>query len=312
MADASELEPVYLLTGSDRPKIEVALKRLRRHFVSEAIELTTAQELAGKDVAAVCNAGSLFGDARLVIVEHIDGVRSTEGRLDEAVGRSPTQGGRGLSRLAGAVDDVLALVAEELKKDAALYKACAKAGTVLDFSVQKSRLASWVGQQFAAKGARAEPDACAALVQLVGEDLQQLASEMDKLATWAGGEPIGEREVEALVAALAETSDYKLADVWSQRDPAALLRRERGDLRPRPQGEPGRQRPPVSPLRRAGAGGRAREATEGGGCDACPQPRSPLDSGTTGRPGAHTLKRTPSRRRSSTTRSSGWPSSTWR
>ena len=81
MADTTELEPVYLLTGSDRPKIEVALQRLRRHFVPEAVELTTAQELSGAEVVALCNVGSLFGDARLVVVEHIDGVRGNEGRL---------------------------------------------------------------------------------------------------------------------------------------------------------------------------------------------------------------------------------------
>jgi len=223
VADPSELKPVYLLTGSDRPKIEVALQRLRRHFVPESIELTTAQELPGAEVAAVCNAGSLFGDARLVVVEHIDGLRGNEGRLTRGWKVADVK----------AVEDylaspapttTLALVGEELKKDAALYKTCGKVGAVLDFSVPKKSITSWVSKQFAAKGARAEPDACAALVQLVGEDLHQLASEVDKLATWAGGEPIGEREVEALVPALAETSDYRLADVWSQRDSAALLR----------------------------------------------------------------------------------------
>jgi len=222
VSDAAELKPVYLLTGSDRPKIEVALQRLRRHFLPESIELTTAQELPGTGVAAICNAGSLFGDARLVVVEHVDGVRSTDGRL--ARGWKVTDTKAVEEYLASpAPSTTLALVAEELKKDAALYKACGKTGTVLDFAVAKKSLVSWVSQQFAARGARVEPEASAALVQLVGEDLQQLASEVDKLATWAGGEPIGEREVEALVPALAETSDYKLVDVWSQQDTAALL-----------------------------------------------------------------------------------------
>jgi len=223
VSDASELKPVYLLTGSDRPKIEVALRRLRSHFVPESIELTTAQELPGADLAAICNAGSLFGDSRLVVVEHIDGVRGNEGRL--ARGWKVADVKAVEEYLASpAPSTTLALVAEELKKDASLYKACGKVGAVLDFSVAKKSLTSWVSQQFAARGARAEPEACVALVQLVGENLHQLMSEVDKLATWAKGEPIGEREVEALVPALADTSDYKLADVWSQRDPAALLR----------------------------------------------------------------------------------------
>ena len=37
VAAAPDLKPVYLLTGSDRPKIETALARLRRHFEQEAV-----------------------------------------------------------------------------------------------------------------------------------------------------------------------------------------------------------------------------------------------------------------------------------
>ena len=52
-------------------------------------------------------------------------------------------------------------------------------------------------------------------MQIVGDDLHQLAAEIDKLATWAGGEPIGEREVEALAAAVAETPTFALTDAWA-------------------------------------------------------------------------------------------------
>jgi len=81
MADSPALKPVYLLTGSDRPKIETALGRLRRRFEPEATEIVSAQEQSGSEVGALCNAGSLFGDARLVLVEGVDGRRNTEGRL---------------------------------------------------------------------------------------------------------------------------------------------------------------------------------------------------------------------------------------
>src|SRR4026209_1652020 len=74
MADAPD-QPVYLLTGSDRPKIDTALARLRRHFAPEAIEIVTALVSSGEAAVALCNAGSLFGDARLVIVEAVDGAR---------------------------------------------------------------------------------------------------------------------------------------------------------------------------------------------------------------------------------------------
>ena len=81
MAESPDLKPVYLLTGSDRPKIETALGRLRSHFEPEAVELVSAQDVSGTEAAALCNVGSLFGDARLVVVEGVDGRRSADNRL---------------------------------------------------------------------------------------------------------------------------------------------------------------------------------------------------------------------------------------
>jgi DNA polymerase III delta subunit len=60
-------------------------------------------------------------------------------------------------------------------------------------------------------------------VHLVGEDFHQLANEIDKLALWAGDEPIGQNEVELLVAAVAETPTFALTDAWAQRDGGMTL-----------------------------------------------------------------------------------------
>ena len=58
----------------------------------------------------------------------------------------------------------------------------------------------WVGEQFKLHGAKAEPEACRTLVELVGDDLYELASEIDKLSTWAAGERVTADDVERLVA----------------------------------------------------------------------------------------------------------------
>ena len=221
MADAPD-KPVYLLTGSDRPKIHHALERLRRHFAPEAVETVTALDTSGDAAVALCNAGSLFGDARLVVVEQVDGVRGSENRL---------RGGWKAADVDAVVaylespapDAVLALVGEDVKKTTTLSKACAKAGSILEFSVAKGKLQAWVAARFAERGVRAESDACAALLHLVGDDLDAVAGEVDKLATWAAGEPIGEREVNALVAPLAELPVWELTDAWAAREPARAL-----------------------------------------------------------------------------------------
>jgi DNA polymerase-3 subunit delta len=215
-------KPVYLVTGSDRPKIEKALERLRGHFAPEAVELVSALDVPGEEAVALCNAGSLFGDARLVVVRDVDGRKDGEGRRKGGWKAADTEAMVAYVQ-SPAPATVLALVAEELKASSALWKACAKAGKVLAYDVAKRELHAWVAAQFAERGVHAEPDAVAALLQLAGDDLQALKTEADKLATWAAGEPLGEREVEALVPANADMPIYELTEAWSVRDSARTL-----------------------------------------------------------------------------------------
>jgi DNA polymerase-3 subunit delta len=221
MAEAPD-KPVYLLTGSDRPKIETALTRLRGHFAAEAIEVASALDTSGDEVVSLCNAGSLFGDARLVIVESVDGRRDGDGRRKGAWKAADVEAIAAYAK-SPAPGTVLALVGEEVKKTSALWKACAKHGQVLEFEVVKKKVHGWVVEQFRRRGVQAEPEAAAALVQIVGDDLQALASEVDKIATWAQGEPVGEREVEALAAPFAEEPIFELTAAWAARDSASAL-----------------------------------------------------------------------------------------
>ena len=202
MAEAPD-KPVYLITGSDRPKVDTALARLRGHFEAESIETVSALDTSGEEAAGLCNAGSLFGDERLVVVTDVDGLKADRGRRGGWKAADVEAITAYLASPAPAT--VLAVVAEELKSGSALWKACDKAGSVLAFDVDK-KLAEWVSKRFRDRGVRAEPDAVAELIALVGENPRALETEVDKIATWAGGEPIGEREVEELVASNGASS----------------------------------------------------------------------------------------------------------
>jgi DNA polymerase III subunit delta len=209
---ATELKPVYLITGGDRPKIQRALRRLRDRIGEEATELLSANDASGEDAVAACNAmGLLGGGGRLVIVEDVERWKAPDVKAVAAYLTSP------------APDTVLALVAAELKKDSALGKACAKAGEVLVYDVTKRRLPEWVAKQFADRGVEVEAEAARLLVEIVGEDPEELATEVDKIATWAAGDPVGVREIEQLAAGCAEVPGYELTDAWGRRDLPAVL-----------------------------------------------------------------------------------------
>ncbi len=145
-------------------------RRLKSHFAAEAIETASALDTTGDDAVALCNAGSLFGDARLIVVADVDGAKQAEGRRKGGWKAADVEA-IAAYLASPAPDTVLALVAEDLKSSSALWKACAKAGDVLEYEVEKKKLHEWVDSAVRADSRRApSPMPCSALIQLVGED----------------------------------------------------------------------------------------------------------------------------------------------
>ncbi len=217
---AHDLGAAYLIAGSDRPKIDRAVERLRARFAPEAVELHDASALSGEDAVSSCNALGLFGgDGRLILVEGVEAWKAPDVKALGAYLRSPTP------------ETTLALVGGELGKDAPLAKAVSAAkGELLLWDVPKRALQRWIGEQFRLHGASAEPEACRALIELVGEEMYDLASEIDKLVTWAAGDRIGAADVERLVAARGETTNFALTDAFGARDLVAVLHASEGLL----------------------------------------------------------------------------------
>jgi DNA polymerase-3 subunit delta len=216
LAPVAELAAVYLITGTDRPKVTRALRRLRERVGDDATELLSAPEASAEDVEAACNALGLFAvERRLVVVEHVERWKAAEVKRLEAYLKRP------------APTTVLALTGEEIKRDSTLAKAVAKAGEILLYDLpkrgRKADLPRWVEAQLAERGVKIDTDAARAVVELVGENTEELATEVDKLATWAAGERLTEREIAQLVPARAETPPFDLTDAWGRRDVAAAV-----------------------------------------------------------------------------------------
>jgi DNA polymerase III delta subunit len=208
-----DLHPVYLLAGTDRPKIVRALRRLRTRFPEESIEALTAPPAAGDDAVAACNALGLFAEGgRLVVVEGVETWRAGD---VESVGAYLTDSSPGA---------VLALWAHEAPKSSSLAELVAKHGQVLAFDVPRPRSPSaWVAGEFKRLGVEVDADAARALVDIVGDDVLTLASEIEKIAMWAAGGPVGIREIEAMAVPAREVEAWAVTDAWGARDLAAAI-----------------------------------------------------------------------------------------
>ena len=213
---APELEPVYLIGGSDQPKVSVAVKRLRARFPAESIEELSAEPgpsaCSGADAVASLNALGMFGSGeRLVMIRGMAGWKREDVDAVAAYLEAP------------APHAVLALVGAP-PRAGELAKVCEAAGTVLRFDIparargRRLDYPAWVRNQFERHGTSIDADAARRLVELVGEDANALEAEVAKLATWANGDAVGTHEVERLAAQTPNSSAFAVTDAWGARD----------------------------------------------------------------------------------------------
>jgi len=100
------------------------------------------------------------------------------------------------------------------------------------FEAKTAALVPWVTKQFAELEAKAHPDACRLLVELVGESSDELRLEAEKLALWAQGEEITAEHVEEMVLPRGPVKPWTLTAAWSERKVAGLPRAAPGTARP--------------------------------------------------------------------------------
>lgn len=209
---AEALKAAYLIFGTNRPRVELAVRRLRDRFGPEAVERLDASDTSGEEAVAACNAGGLFASGgRAVIVEGVERWKAADAKVVGAYLDDP------------APETVLALVAEQLRRDSALAKAIGKRGQILAYDVIKKDLPKWVQAQLRERGVAVSPGFAHGLIELVGDDMHELACEIDKLATWAGGEKIGDKDLELLVCPRGEVAPFGLTDAWGRRDASGAL-----------------------------------------------------------------------------------------
>jgi DNA polymerase-3 subunit delta len=208
----AELKSAYLIYGTNRPLVEKAVKRMRDRYTPEAVERLQASETSGEEAVAACNAGGLFASGgRAVIVAGVEHWKAADVKAVAHYLDDP------------APDTILTLVADQLRRDSALAKAIGKKGQVLAYDVKKRDLPEWVRAQLHERRDEVSPGTARALIELVGEDMRELACEIDKLATWADGEKIGEKELEMLVCPRGEVAPFGLTDAWGRHDTAGAL-----------------------------------------------------------------------------------------
>jgi DNA polymerase-3 subunit delta len=214
------IEPLYLFVGEEKYLHQRAL-RLLYELVEEAtrvfnVSVFTMGDASGEHIAAaidLANQLPMMSARRIVVIRNFELV--AEGEL-EAVFEYLKRPCRTtvLVFQAEAVD-------QRRKITVAVMKACTK---VVFERLSEQQAARWAEAYLKRLGCRIEPSALGALIGLVGTDMTRLASEMDKLAEFAGGGYINQTAVSLLVPRARSASSFELWDAILERDRKRALR----------------------------------------------------------------------------------------
>ncbi len=219
---------LYVFYGADEFRRGEELRALRRELDRDGnlahdtvtIERADIRSLTAEDLRAASHTASFFTEGRLVVIEGLLGrLGGGRGRGRRARNTSEDAPSSGES---DAFMDVLAnlpptttvvLVEDEIS--AAVAKSVPEGATVRKFDSFRKReeIRAWATQRVKAEDANFAPGALERLVSLFdGKHLGELASEIDKLSTYAAGRPISAEDVDELVSGALAYQYWDMTD----------------------------------------------------------------------------------------------------
>jgi DNA polymerase-3 subunit delta len=209
-----EFDPVYYFYGDDdflkdlrvRELVEAAVDPATRDF---NLELRRGGETEAETLDSLLNTPPMLAERRVVVVREVDKLKKDARKLLDSYLRRP------------AADSVLLLVSlSGIKMD----KGLSEHSRAIEFApLTGDRVTRWVSYQAeTALGRTITAEAISLLVEVVGEDLSELAMELEKLASFSG-ETIDEAAVSSVVGVRRGESIGDLLDAVAARDATTAL-----------------------------------------------------------------------------------------
>lgn len=220
---------VHLVLGADPCLAEEALEALVAAALGDrrehSLEVLRGDEVTWARVVDVARTGSLFAERRAVVVRNAEALKGDGEEMAAYLG-DPTP------------ELSLILMAAKADRRKGLWKTLADSAVVHAADPLKGReLRAHVVDRVRRRGLRLSDDGLSELLERVGQDLQRLMGELEKLEAYAQGrrEPLGAADVSAVLGRGLGRPLYKLGDAMTARrasEALGLLQEMLGDGEP--------------------------------------------------------------------------------
>jgi len=218
MADTKPLEQLYLIAGSDTPKVRRAVARLRKRVHDETASDLNIFVYDGRAVRAASileevQTPTFALGTRLLLV--FDADRWPAADRDKLADYLADP----------APDTCLTLVGGSFKKTERLTKLAEKRKAVLRYDLPKRyELPDWVRERAQAKRLHLGRAEAQHLLDWVGSDPESLEGEIEKLALYSPGGHVSANDIDEVCVQSLEASIFQLMDAVGKRDARGAFR----------------------------------------------------------------------------------------
>lgn len=214
-----DIAPLYYFHGDEPYLIERAVKHLLDLTVfpdSRDFNLDTfyGKECKGEEIASAGQTLPMFAERRVVLVKR-------SGELSAAAIEILTE-----YVLDSSPSTCLIFEGDKIDQRKRFFMEIKKKGHLVEFKrLYENQLGPFIREEAAVYGKKVEPAAVEMLVYLIGNNLQELAVEIEKVATYVSGRDIVKvADIREIVSDTKVDSIFELTNSLGERDAAKALR----------------------------------------------------------------------------------------
>lgn len=214
-----DISPLYYFHGDEPYLMERAVKRLTDlvvppDFRDFNLDVFYGNECKGDEIVSVAQTLPMFADRRMVVVKRAGDLSAAALEILAACAVDPPP------------TTCLAFVGEKVDQRKKFFQELKKKGELVECKrPYENQLGAFIREEAKGLGKRIEPAAAEMLVYLVGSNLGELTTQLEKVALYVGQrEAISIGDVRGIVSDTKVESVFDLANAMGERDPAKALR----------------------------------------------------------------------------------------
>lgn len=217
--EKGDIRPLYYLCGDEPYLMEISARKLVDRLVPPDmrdfnLNVFYGTESKGGDIAEAAATLPMFAPWRVVLVKKADALPAAAQEILLASIQNPSP------------STCLVFQGEKIDQRKKFFTELKKKGEIVEFKrLYENQLSAFVRNEVSLRGRRIEPAAAEMLVYLVGNNLSELVSELEKAFLYAGGrDSITVADIREIVSDTRVNSVFELADSLGDKEVERALR----------------------------------------------------------------------------------------